>query len=1125
MATAPVEYVDSIAAFDAGMNSGLDPRLLPKNRLAFALNSTVRGGLIQNRPPFTKMLTFAWDSPVTQASVEQGLFQGACYFKPDTGPQCLIASISGGLYRFNIIGNTVSVSDISIEDDRNPSDRTQAWLWQADKWVIVQDGISLPIFYDGTTSRRSNGASVELGVVNAAINSFTTPEVGQPVTVTTNASYTGGYDFPVLFHGEFYQPVKTAGAYDITLENISDNSGATYPEGTQVLVQPSVVAVVGAAAESSTLAVTAVSIPASTINITITMTKARTIPVGTVLYISSQPTDSLSRTFNNIISVWRVTGIVGTTLQLSNASAFSVSANRRYGFRFTYGTQIKLNGSTAPNVVLGTLTSDLLLPLGSSTATALSQSYTGNDNQMCFINGREYEITGIPQESSGTTLILINLSDAAGVLVNSGNFSIMSVPEIPAGRMGAYVMGQNWFSMVDGLTYGVSDISRGPSGTQANDYRDSILKIVELTFGGGSFAIPSSGSYITSIIGVPKLDESLGQGPVQFGTALGVFTAQAPFDYLNATALTQPLLPQVLIGPGPLGQNSNFIVNSDTHFRTSEGITSLKQARRDFQTDWGNTSLSEEVDERILIHDNEQLLPWGTGVVFDNREFMSVSPQASSGGVLHSGMVVTNLDPISSLREKQPPVYDGLWTGVNALQFLSGQFNNVQRCFIFSYNVDQTKIELYELLPSSPSNRFDNGYARIVWGFESASLFLADVKPKEKPIKLMNGKIALDNVIGRVGIQAWYRFDNGCWYPWTTTSVCANPAGPPQNFPDINLGEPPTATCNTSSGKNSRIGYNMQVKFEFSGSCRFISGKFQANSVDEPEFGKPSCGDQPCTSIECPEIREDLVIYSLQTNTRFNANEIVVHVPCPDGWVCPTNLTVTYPPGTFVLPDPGQNLPDQFIAQGCQSLIVANSAEELFALLAAQQAQCQAIDNPPTDWQPPVNPPPPPTGGKSVYLGALTQVTSCTDASFTATATATTSDAQGVAFEVIGGALPTGITMTQAGKVATFSGTTSAPGYYSFTLKATHPSGAIAVRIYNVTVAGIVEDSLPSGEVGSSYSEQLTIDGPTTGSEVWSVASGSLPPGLSLNSSTGEITGTPTTEGDYSFVVCFSNNL
>lgn len=64
----------------------------------------------------------------------------------------------------------------------------------------------------------------------------------------------------------------------------------------------------------------------------------------------------------------------------------------------------------------------------------------------------------------------------------------------------------------------------------------------------------------------------------------------------------------------------------------------------------------------------------------------------------------------------------------------------------------------------------------------------------------------------------------------------------------------------------------------------------------------------------------------------------------------------------------------------------------------------------------------------------------------------------------------------------------------------------------------ITTASLPGGTVGVAYSQTLAVTG-GIGSITWSTVSGSLPAGLSLNSSTGEISGTPTTAGTASFTV------
>lgn len=68
---------------------------------------------------------------------------------------------------------------------------------------------------------------------------------------------------------------------------------------------------------------------------------------------------------------------------------------------------------------------------------------------------------------------------------------------------------------------------------------------------------------------------------------------------------------------------------------------------------------------------------------------------------------------------------------------------------------------------------------------------------------------------------------------------------------------------------------------------------------------------------------------------------------------------------------------------------------------------------------------------------------------------------------------------------------------------------------------GDIEGYLPGLALNETYSRQLTADGATG----WSITSGALPTGLTLNSSTGELSGvvpTGTTQGNYTFEVTAS---
>jgi Putative Ig domain/Pentapeptide repeats (8 copies) len=79
------------------------------------------------------------------------------------------------------------------------------------------------------------------------------------------------------------------------------------------------------------------------------------------------------------------------------------------------------------------------------------------------------------------------------------------------------------------------------------------------------------------------------------------------------------------------------------------------------------------------------------------------------------------------------------------------------------------------------------------------------------------------------------------------------------------------------------------------------------------------------------------------------------------------------------------------------------------------------------------------------------------------------------------------------------------------------PPGQVIIQ-YAVPPLSVSTTSLPYGAAGSAYSQPLAAAG-GFGPYTWSVTAGSLPAGLSLDSATGVISGTPTAAGTASFTV------
>jgi uncharacterized repeat protein (TIGR03803 family)/YVTN family beta-propeller protein len=118
-------------------------------------------------------------------------------------------------------------------------------------------------------------------------------------------------------------------------------------------------------------------------------------------------------------------------------------------------------------------------------------------------------------------------------------------------------------------------------------------------------------------------------------------------------------------------------------------------------------------------------------------------------------------------------------------------------------------------------------------------------------------------------------------------------------------------------------------------------------------------------------------------------------------------------------------------------------------------------------------------------------------------------------FSITSGSLPPGLTLNSS--TGTITGTPTTAGTYGFTAKVVDSQGNTATSSCSIVVSSLTL-SCPTGtgQVGVAYSSALTATGGVA-PYTFSIISGALPPGLTLNTSTGAITGTPTTTGTYSF--------
>ncbi|WP_181393062.1 putative Ig domain-containing protein, partial [Stenotrophomonas sp. HMWF023] len=129
-------------------------------------------------------------------------------------------------------------------------------------------------------------------------------------------------------------------------------------------------------------------------------------------------------------------------------------------------------------------------------------------------------------------------------------------------------------------------------------------------------------------------------------------------------------------------------------------------------------------------------------------------------------------------------------------------------------------------------------------------------------------------------------------------------------------------------------------------------------------------------------------------------------------------------------------------------------------------------------------------------------------------------------YAITAGALPAGVTLN--GSNGVISGTPTAGGTFNFTVTATSSSTGTGVphtgsRAYSTTFLPatvlLPATTLANGTQNAAYSATLNPASGGTSPYSYAVTAGALPAGITLNTATGALTGTPTASGTFNFAV------
>jgi hypothetical protein len=819
----PNEVYDFLASFKDGMNSGVDPMLLPKSQLAFAYNATLRGDFFRQRAAFNT-INLSYDLPATLINFQTGLFQGADYYKPDTGAESIVLQIGGHQFLATPDNNgNGAVAEITIPNDPDSPNQPQAWICQAENFLIFNNGLELPVFYDGAASRRSQGASQPLETVSIAA---VAPAVGSSIPLFLNTPYTGPLNESIYIGDATYVVTAINGQSSVlsaVLENLYDPS-TTQPAGTNLTSIPS-----------------QLGIPVFVNDNVVTFNQynVQFITVGSQLTFSFNYPGEKSPIISTVTKV-------------------DITTNGPIRFHLKPGVSTKIwksktttilatcSSYNGPTPIVGSLLGGFVVPtVGSQVTTSLNPGAACHRGDIVWIGTGQYKIisTSVQPVPTNTNITVENITDTLSDPIPIGT-QLSTLPELPAGRALAYGMGLVCETMTDGVSFLYGDPVDSFSGSPQYNYRDAVLKITQNDFiaGGGLFRVPGSAGDIKAMQFCALLDVSLGQGPLQIFTPNSVFGCQVPVNRTNFASLTNPILTESLISAGGTSQNSVALANGDILFRSSDGfIRSLLMARLDFDR-WSNTPISREM-ARVLNQENNSLLMFSTAAVFDNRFLMGTGLTQSDRGVFSNSLIALNFDPVSSLRGTDESIYDGQWAGLNVLQLVSGFFSGASRCFAICLSQDLTQIEIHEILPSDTptSLNFDDGDQPIPCVLESPTLDFGDRKKGQRNYhRLSYGEIYVDSIVGPVQFQAFYKPDQWPnWVPWYSWTQTYTPNTDPGFRPRIGLPMPDGTVFDTVNNRPLREGFWFQFKLVATGPYRFLGARFVADTIPQPEFAVP----------------------------------------------------------------------------------------------------------------------------------------------------------------------------------------------------------------------------------------------------------------------------------------------
>lgn len=497
------------------------------------------------------------------------------------------------------------------------------------------------------------------------------------------------------------------------------------------------------------------------------------------------------------------------------------------------------------------------------------------------INPASYAVENIPLPWRNSSIIkqvymqqtvesLVIQDGQSDPIIYNGSVAVRSVPAeggVPRGKQMAYGNGRLWVA-INEKELVAGDIRTGAIGSELLFTETNYLS------GGGKLFFPR---------GITGLAFIATTGTSDYG-ALLVFGAdycesiRADITFRDLWAQTPGFVTNVLRHTGCASEWSLVEVNQDLYWRDSGGgLRSIRSALAD-ESGPGNSPISREVS-RLTDYDSPQLLPFCSCISFNNRLICTSSPRLNDrGGVTWRDLIPLDFAPISTMRGKTLPAYDGQWQGINFTHLFQGQFINKSRAFAISAD-DNGANSLWEIMPDGPGETVDV-YSGCTDGSGVVELEAIQCVVEHgrrsfgdpsKRKRLERCDVYLSDMEGEVNLSVYWRSDNNQkWQRWDDepVQVCANDGDPevpgetvhvwknllPQQRPQIKTYTIPS-DIDEITRYSLATGFEFQIRLVWTGKTKIYKTVLHSTFLDDSPFAMrdvltAACADNNVTGNE-----------------------------------------------------------------------------------------------------------------------------------------------------------------------------------------------------------------------------------------------------------------------------------